>query len=45
MWSRSLDDQIREALSQEIEAARPELERLEERVIGALATRLAKPSL
>ena len=45
MWSRDLDDRIREALSQEIEAARPKLEGLEERVISALATRLAKPSI
>ena len=45
MWSRDLDDRIREALSQEIEAARPKLEGLEERVISTLATRLAKPSI
>ena len=45
MWSRDLDDRIREALSQEIEAVRPELEGLEERVISTLATRLVKPSI
>jgi len=45
MWSRDLDDRIREAFSVEIEAARPHLEGLEKKVIAQLAERQQRLSV
>ncbi|MBC7098027.1 hypothetical protein H5T52_02745 [Candidatus Bipolaricaulota bacterium] len=45
MWSRELDEEIREAFAREIEAAGPRLEGLVGRVMARLAARSARPSV